>query len=63
MTETLAIALAQINPTVGDIDGNLDCILNARAEAAHSDRYDCTIVNDDLDKAVQETAQAAGIGL
>ena len=34
MTNTLAIALAQINPTVGDIDGNLGCILSARAEAA-----------------------------
>ena len=34
MTETLAIALAQINPTVGDIDGNLDRIRAARAEAA-----------------------------
>ncbi len=34
MTDTLAIALAQINPTVGDVDGNLDCILGARAEAA-----------------------------
>ncbi len=34
MTETLAIALAQINPTVGDIDGNVDRIRRARAEAA-----------------------------
>jgi len=34
MTDTLAIALAQINPTVGDIDGNVDRILSARAEAA-----------------------------
>jgi len=34
MTETLAIALAQINPTVGDIDGNVDRIGKARAEAA-----------------------------
>ena len=36
MTETLAIALAQINPTVGDIDGNLDRIRAARAEAAET---------------------------
>ncbi|MEE8350738.1 MAG: NAD+ synthase [Rhodospirillales bacterium] len=34
MTDTLAIALAQINPTVGDIDGNVGRILSARAEAA-----------------------------
>ncbi len=31
---TLAIALAQINPTVGDIDGNVERILSARADAA-----------------------------
>ncbi len=34
MTETLAIALAQINPTVGDIDGNVARIAAARQEAA-----------------------------
>ena len=34
MTETLHIALAQINPTVGDIDGNLALIRRRRAEAA-----------------------------
>ncbi|MBC8337470.1 MAG: NAD+ synthase [Alphaproteobacteria bacterium] len=34
MTDTLAIALAQINPTVGDIDGNLDRIRRARTDAA-----------------------------
>jgi len=37
MTDTLAIALAQINPTVGDIDGNLDRVRQARAEAAKQD--------------------------
>jgi len=37
MTATLAIALAQINPTVGDIDGNLDRVRRARAEAARQD--------------------------
>ena len=36
MTDTLAIAVAQINSTVGDINGNLDCILKARAEAAQA---------------------------
>ncbi len=36
MTDTLAIALAQINPTVGDIDGNIEGIRAARAEAARS---------------------------
>lgn len=34
MTEQLTMALAQINPTVGDIDGNLGLIRNARAKAA-----------------------------
>jgi len=34
MTDRLAIALAQINPTVGDLDGNVARILAARAAAA-----------------------------
>ena len=34
MTESLNIALAQINPTVGDVDGNIDLIRKARAKAA-----------------------------
>ncbi len=34
MTETLAIAIAQINPTVGDVAGNLTLVRDARAEAA-----------------------------
>ena len=34
MTETLTIALAQLNPTVGDVDGNADRLLAARDEAA-----------------------------
>jgi len=34
MSKTLAIALAQINPTVGDVDGNADLIRAARAECA-----------------------------
>lgn len=34
MTDSLAIALAQINPTVGDVEGNLRRIREARAEAA-----------------------------
>jgi len=34
MTDRLAIALAQINPTVGDIEGNCARIRAARAEAA-----------------------------
>ncbi len=34
MTDSLAIAIAQINPTVGDIAGNMDLIRKARAEAA-----------------------------
>jgi NAD+ synthase len=32
--ERLIIALAQINPTVGDVDGNVERIRSARAEAA-----------------------------
>ena len=34
MTDRLAIALAQLNPTVGDIEGNAAKIRDARAEAA-----------------------------
>jgi NAD+ synthase len=34
MSDHLSIALAQINPTVGDLDGNADLIRAARAEAA-----------------------------
>ncbi len=34
MTDTLTIALAQLNPTVGDIDGNVARLKAARAEAA-----------------------------
>jgi len=34
MTDRLAIAIAQLNPTVGDIDGNAELIRRARAEAA-----------------------------
>lgn len=35
MTKTLAIAIAQIAPMVGDIDGNVARIRRARAQAAH----------------------------
>ncbi len=34
MTDTLTIALAQLNPTVGDVDGNVARLLAAREEAA-----------------------------
>jgi len=34
MTDQLIIALAQINPTVGDLDGNAKLIRNARRQAA-----------------------------
>ncbi|MBM3540577.1 MAG: NAD+ synthase [Alphaproteobacteria bacterium] len=37
MTDTLHIALAQVNPTVGDLAGNLARIRRARAEAAGAD--------------------------
>ena len=34
MTDSIAIALAQINPVVGDIDGNVELVRAARREAA-----------------------------
>ena len=34
MTDRIAIALAQVNPIVGDIDGNLDKLRAARRDAA-----------------------------
>jgi NAD+ synthase len=37
MTDTLTIALAQLNPTVGDFQGNLDRLREARAFAAGED--------------------------
>jgi NAD+ synthase len=41
MTDTLVIALAQLNPTVGDIQGNLARIRDARAAAAPCDLLAC----------------------
>lgn len=41
MTDTLVLAMAQINPTVGEIDGNVDCIRAARAQAAGADLVVC----------------------
>ncbi len=37
MTDSLRIALAQLNPVVGDIAGNLDRALQARSQAADAD--------------------------
>ena len=37
MSDTLTISLAQINPTVGDVDGNAQRILAARAAAGGAD--------------------------
>lgn len=34
MPDQISIALAQLNPTVGDVDGNIDAVRRARAEAA-----------------------------
>ena len=34
MVDRLRVALAQLNPTVGDVDGNLAKVRAARAEAA-----------------------------
>lgn len=42
MTNRLTIALAQINPTVGDIEGNADRILAARARAGDADLVVCS---------------------
>ena len=36
MTDSLSIALAQINPTVGDVDGNISRLRAARRRAAES---------------------------
>lgn len=36
MSEPLSIALAQVNPTVGDLEGNLELLRRTRAEAAAS---------------------------
>jgi NAD+ synthase len=41
MTDTLVLALAQINPTVGDIDGNVERLRTARAEAGAADLIVC----------------------
>ncbi len=41
MTDALVIALAQLNPTVGDIQGNLARIRDARAAAGAADLLVC----------------------
>ncbi|HJO74894.1 MAG TPA: NAD+ synthase [Rhodospirillales bacterium] len=45
MTNSLTIALAQINPIVGDIDGNIERIRQARAKAA-ADGADLVITGE-----------------
>jgi NAD+ synthase len=42
MSETLSIAVAQLNPTVGDIQGNLARIRQARASARDADLLVCS---------------------
>jgi len=37
MTDSLKIALAQLNPTVGDVEGNAELVRRARAQAAEQD--------------------------
>ena len=37
MTDRLTIALAQLNPTMGDLTGNADALLRARADVADAD--------------------------
>jgi NAD+ synthase len=41
MTDALVIALAQLNPTVGDIEGNLARIREARAASGAADLLVC----------------------
>jgi NAD+ synthase len=41
MTQTLTIAIAQINPTVGDVAGNAGRVQDARMEAADADLVVC----------------------
>ena len=56
MTDTLTIALAQLNPTVGDFEGNLERLREARAEAMQqgadllltSELYICGYPPEDL---------------
>jgi len=42
MSDALVIALAQLNPTVGDIDGNLNRIRSARARSGACDLLVCS---------------------
>ena len=37
MTKSFAIALAQLNPRLGDVSGNIDRLAKARIEAAKND--------------------------
>ena len=46
VTDTLAIALAQIDPTVGDVEGNIERVRQARREAA--DRGADLVVSGEL---------------
>ncbi len=41
MTDSLVLAIAQINPTVGDVDGNIECIRASRAEIPDADLVVC----------------------
>ncbi|MEM1381349.1 MAG: NAD+ synthase [Pseudomonadota bacterium] len=41
MTDALKIVLAQLNPIVGDVEGNTELILKARAEAGDADLVVC----------------------
>ena len=67
MTDQLTIAIAQLNPTVGDIDGNVAKLRAARAEAAGADLMlgtELCVVGyppEDLvlKRAFQEDAEAA----
>jgi len=69
MTDSLSIALAQLNPTVGDVDGNLRRIRRARTEAnaagadlvVYSELIVCGYPPEDLvlKPALQEACETA----
>src|SRR4029453_9626275 len=73
MTDTLNIALAQLNPVVGDIDGNVAKVRQARQQAAslgadlviYSELNICGYPPEDLvlKPAFQAACEAAGTEL
>ncbi len=78
MTQTLAIAIAQINPTVGDVAGNAGRLQEVRTQAADADLVVCgelaltgyppedlvlkRIFQDRVEAAVTALARSTGVG-